>query len=210
MSTLLSLVLGFLGFFLFSFILWKRLREDYPGEDIFSFTLGLFLGGISSYWAASKVIPVLSFWFALLGALIVGVVLMRRYTFRFFEVVDALAPAWFWLALFIFRNEISGAALFSLLAFKFLEKRYRRFSWYPSGRIGFAGIASLALFSLLYGLLAILPLSVLSLARDLPGGLISAILTLSLAGVLFFRSGNEKAEKTIEAIKTRVHVFIKK
>lgn len=195
MSILVSLLLGFVGLFLFSFILWKRLREDYRSDDIFTFTLGLVLAGLVSFWLSSEVMPSLSFWFTLLGSGVTGFVLIRRYSFRFFEVIDALVPAFFLLGLFLFKNYLSLVFIISFMAYKFLEKRYRRFSWYPSGKIGFAGLASLALFFLLYGLLAILPVGVLSLSQDLPSSLASAVLVLVLVLVLFFRSGLVKNGK---------------
>lgn len=195
MSILVSLLLGFVGLFLFSFILWKRLREDYRSDDIFTFTLSLVLSGLVSFWLSSEVIPSLSFWFTLLGSGVTGFVLIRRYSFRFFEVIDALVPAFFLLGLFLFKNYLSLVFIISFMAYKFLEKRYRRFSWYPSGKIGFAGLASLALFFLLYGLLAILPVGVLSLNQDLPSSLAGAVLVLVLVLVLFFRSGLVKNGK---------------
>lgn len=214
MSTLIILIFALFGLFLFSWTLWRNLREDYPSEQIFSFTLTVLLGATLGFWVATSYNPALSFWLSFLGGIVAGIYSMRRFAFRFFEVIDAVAPSWFWLSLFILlglsltRQEArlfllleAAASFLSLVSYWFLIKRYRRFSWYPSGKIGFAGMTSLAIYFVLRAIVEIVPTDMLSFFQSLSGAIASLTSALLLLVVVYLRSGRERAERIAEKFR---------
>lgn len=214
MSTIASLLLTLLGLFLFSFFLWRKLKEDYGSDRIFTFTLWLFIGIFSGVWLA-KGDALLSSWLPVIGTTLVSLYFIRRYSFRPFELLDALSASWFYLSLFLFsaaslKSEegkiflaFASIAAVSLLLHRFFEKRYRRFSWYPSGKVGFVGLGSFAVYFFLRGLVEIFsPFVLFSNSSEILSATLSLVLALSLATTLYLRSGNERAEKFLQKAKT--------
>ena len=161
------------GAFLFSFLFWRRLKEDYSSDIIFSTSLFTLLGiglslaislyAFSNYW----------FWISVLGAsagLLTGIV---KYNLRTYEVVEAAVTALLpWLGIvyltyaIIYSSLISlvgvGIVLMCLILYSILNNRYKRLSWYKSGRVGFAGTTTLGVFFLTRALVAIVANDMLS------------------------------------------------
>ncbi|MFZ5366272.1 MAG: prolipoprotein diacylglyceryl transferase family protein [Patescibacteria group bacterium] len=163
-----------LSFIVASFFLWRKLRDDYPEEEILNFTiiltLGAILGGRIIYlltapeiffqplkWLAVRSYP----GFSLLGALASGVLILyfwqKKKSWNFWLVADTLVTALFWvlvllgagLVLSIGEKFSSIFALLSsfclVLSFIFV-KNYRKFIWYKSGKPGFSACLALAIF----------------------------------------------------------------
>lgn len=175
MITFLDYILRFLCFTVFSFVLWKKLKDDYTHDLIFSFTLiSLFVAAFGVI-LAGNFLPGFSFWFVFLLQLICVTWFVKREYFKFYELVDAFSIAW--LAFFLLSN-ISDLVMqiikdkgirildlhfvlhvvligFVFLLYKTILKKYRSFSWYPSGKIGFLGFAVLTLYFLFRSLVAI-------------------------------------------------------
>lgn len=197
MSTFLAIFFSFLGLFVFSFLFWRRLREDYPAEQIFSLSLAAFLGAV----LGSR----FSFWLAFLLGFLFVFYFLKRFSFRLFEVIDAYALSWFYLAIFLFLavfvlegdRLILGeilAAVPAIFLYAYLAGRFRRFSWYPSGKVGFLGLSSFAFYFLVRLGLAIVQILVLSSSNwieVLANGIVASFLLF----VLYARSGRAKAEK---------------
>lgn len=167
MSTLVVIISSIFGVLTLLFSLWKRLREDYPSNIVFSvgfYILGCLLAGVlifnfalpqilhKSYFFDSQG---LWFWGALVGVVTGFALAIYKFRIRFFETLEALTIGglfWFFYLL------ISQAALLYALAvlvviilFFVFEKRYKTFAWYKSGKVGFAGLATLALFFIIRG-----------------------------------------------------------
>ena len=172
-----SIILNILGFVVFLFIFWKRLKEDYLASQVFTSaiyiataTFGLYL--ISLRWAFGW-----WFWLGFLG-FVLGVLLSTvRYRLRFYETFEAAVIAFFpWLSLVFLSDAINNKSYFSLgfslaslvfiFLFGFLNSRYKDFGWYKSGRIGFAGLTTLGIFFLTRGAIAIILPFMLSFVRD--------------------------------------------
>lgn len=156
---LIQIPLFLIGSFVFLFAFWKRLREDYFDSQIFSagfyiLLLTLFANVVSRllgnmYW----------FWFSFVAIMIGVGVGSWRLGLRFFEVLEAVVIALFapLIGLLLFDGlsqkrpssffTISVVAVFIGLYY-ILNTRYKTFSWYKSGRVGFAGLAILGLFFL--------------------------------------------------------------
>lgn len=152
-----------LGGILFLFIFWKRLREDYSSELIFNsgtiFVL-LIIAGFFLFRLAAGLIaetPIFNpnglwFWGSIGGFLLAFLLSLKKFKLRAVETFEAAAIASLcWLLLVYASNLVwpSFALVLILLAvFYQLERNYKRFSWYKSGRKGFSGQAVVGIFFL--------------------------------------------------------------
>lgn len=213
MSNAFLYLLLFLGIFSFSFVSWRSLREDYSSEKTFSCTVLFLLGGLAGWTIFNRWLPEFAFWGALGGSSIFGFGTIFRMNFRFFEVLDALAVGFLWLTLFlcsaiIFRQGqgqnftnlyIPVIAAVTLLTYQFFLKHYRRFSWYPSGKIGFIGGMSIALFFFFRMLVDFVEVWMLSSQRA--PALIDASFSLLISGVflsiVYIRSERRNAQRFV-------------
>lgn len=203
--------LGLSGLFFSSFVLWRKLKEDYRNENIFKFTLIVLLGGIIGFWLGLHWASYFVFWTIAAGAILGGIYSIKKFGFKFFEVIDAAAIAGFWFFLFYYLGNIVGSLGFQanwflrnfiligefllvaifIVVYRYLSRNYRRFYWYPSGKIGFAGLLSVSLYFLLRGMLIVLYKGVF-LTTWLDTGvnaIISWLLAISLLVIIYKRSG---------------------
>jgi hypothetical protein len=193
-----------IGSVIFLFFLWRRLREDYPTNKIFS--LGFFVIGaiVGSILISGIIIPNvrkvyffdpagLWFWISFAGGVIVLSISLIRLKMRFFEGIEAASIGmFFWflvlLASYALIFKLSQVLIYAAIVaaliflFFFLDKRYKRFTWYKSGKVGFSGLTLLAIFFLVRAAIAIIDPTMLSFIGKIDA-LISAILSF-----LFFLS----------------------
>jgi hypothetical protein len=171
-------IANFFGIFVFLFFLWKRLKEDYHYEKIFNLATatlaGLFIGLlISKYF-----LPVYWFWIGIVCMFIGFGVARYRLKIRFFESLEAIIIGLIpWLSLIYLLDAINNSSLASFLAFWigsicifvffFLDSQYRSFSWYKSGRVGFAGVLTAAIFFTLRLIVSIFFKDVISLVNGI-------------------------------------------
>ena len=154
-----SILVNFLGGVAFLFFFWRRLKEDYPTNQIFS--IGFFmLAGILAGWAlAGKFFPAWFFWAEVLGIIPGFLIGLFHFKFRFHEALEATSVSAIpWLAVYFLKDATVSASAVSLAGFLFalillgtfylLDIHYKRFSWYRSGRVGFAGLATAGIFFL--------------------------------------------------------------
>lgn len=196
MSTL-EIGLSALGFFLFLFVFWRRLKEDYASRSIFTLGFYLVLGFVLGIACLKLYPPFQPFWFWLglsgaMGGLFLG---FYRFKMRFFELWEAFTLGFlYWVTWVLLLDSILKSDLASLLGFVvvgslifffyFLETKYKKFTWYKSGRLGFTGLFSLGTFFLIRSLVAIFRISVLSLNGKVDS-LISALAAFTLFLTLF-------------------------
>jgi hypothetical protein len=144
----------------FLFLFWRKLREDYTANQIFNtgfYSLfGLFAFSIfAQYYFFS-----FTYWISLVGSLIGLVAGINRFKFRTFESIEAWVAGslgimfWFYVHETVRKFNLfdSYAALvlaFLLFLFLYLDKHYKRFGWYKSGRVGFAGMAIMGTYFLI-------------------------------------------------------------
>jgi len=188
---LVNFGLSVLGILIFLFIFWKRLREDYAGEVIFQsgtcITIGIGLG-----WAfAAKFFPDWFFWTSLLGGAAGLMLALIRFGMKFYETLEAfIISSLPWLGLVFLKDSVVASSLSSFLAFivilimvfisYWLDLHYKGFTWYKSGRIGFAGLALAALIFTIRSFLAISRVTMLSFV-----GKYEAIVSGGLAFICF-------------------------
>lgn len=186
------------GFLLGSFFLWRRLKDDYPEEDLLTLSLvaGLFglvgaravsiafgferFGWNVSKWLALAKTPGLSMYGALLGVLVGTWLFSKKLSLRFWEVWDAVWEGMMWVTMFVGvgafmssvlpgretevalgvemigiagkRHPVSlyivGSAILILVIMAYVRANYRKYRWYPSGKVGFVGLFGTAVSGL--------------------------------------------------------------
>lgn len=182
------IIIGF-GALLFLFSFWRRLKEDYIANQIFT-TAFYILFGISIFVFLSRFLfDHMWFWFGLLGTSL-GVLLgIYRFRLRIFETIEILVVSLLQLVAAVYLaeyfNNARGAlgaffvTLILYLIFNIFDKHYKGFSWYKSGRVGFSGMAVLGLFFLVRALVAVFFDGVVSFVGN------EAILSGTLAFIAF-------------------------
>jgi hypothetical protein len=172
---LVNIAITLVGVLIFLFIFWKRLKEDYASEIIFQSATFIILGIFVGSFLSSRLFPVWFFWISLLGGSIGLTLAIIRFKIKFYESLEAFIIASLpWLSLVFLANSVATSSLSSFLVFLailimvflsyFLDTHYKSFTWYRSGKIGFAGIATASLVFLIRAVLAIGGVSVLSFA----------------------------------------------
>lgn len=189
-------VIYVIGPFIYLFLYWRSLRQDYSVESIFGsgifkvFLVILFVFLSNKYLASSleqnQIINPkgLWFWFGCLG-LIFGLVYTVLYKkFKFFETLEAETPGLLiWLGLILLVQRIwAGSIYFVLTIFYYiLANNYKKISWYRSGKIGFSALFTLGVFFLIRSSLAIYNPAILMLAGRMDG-----VLSAGFAFLCFF------------------------
>lgn len=177
---IVNLLTGLLGCLIFLFIFWKRLKEDYAAEIVFKSATYILTGILVAWSVAVKFFPEWFLWMEFFGA-IVGLGLSYRFLrVRFYETLEAFVIASLpWVSLTLLKSSVVNSSLSSFIAFLvtlimifvyyFLDYHYKEFTWYKSGKIGFAGLSTLALVFVSRSLLALFGIHVLSFVSKFEG-----------------------------------------
>lgn len=168
-----SILLNILGFLVFLFLFWRRLKEDYPAEIVFSSGAIILVSGAFLRFASVAAFPQGWFWGFVFGSFCGLLIAKYKYNLRFYETLEVCIISFLpWLAFIFLADSVMIASWSSfvgfvvvmclVLLFLFLDSRYRQFSWYASGRLGFSGLSTLGIFFLLRAAVALAFPSVLS------------------------------------------------
>lgn len=156
----MMIIANVLGFFLFLFLFWKSLKDDYQYERIFNLAslslLGMMIGILTSHFTKSSY----WFWIDLIGISLGFAFGLFKLRLKFYESFEGLVIgllSWIsliYLSISIDNLSLSAFILFWISAvcvamFYFLKSYYRTFSWYKSGRVGFAGVLTTAIYFLI-------------------------------------------------------------
>lgn len=147
------LIANILGITLFFFFLWKRLKDDYHYEKIFNFGFFILLGLVIGYSVSGYFLKEYWFWTDLIIVSLFFVLNIIRQKMKFFETLEALIISLLpWMGFVFLSDSISKSSLSSFLLFWItlivvfffflLDSQYRKFTWYKSGRVGFAGVVT--------------------------------------------------------------------
>lgn len=170
---LVNILVAIAGILVFLFIFWKRLKEDYASEIIFQSAFFILVGiGIINLLTL-RISSNLFFWSSLIGAILGLCLAILRFKIKFYESLEALIISGLpWLGFVFLKNSVVNQSLSSFFAFLvilvmvflsyWLDTHYKNFSWYKSGRIGFAGIATASVIFLVRAGLAIGGVAVIS------------------------------------------------
>jgi hypothetical protein len=170
---LVNFAVGILGLIIFLFIFWKRLKEDYASEVIFRVAIFILLGLLTGWLLAVKLRPDVFLWSAFLGASLGLGLAVFSLKLRFYETLEAFIISVFpWLALFFLKDSVVNSSLSSFLAFLavllfvfisyYFDANYKHFSWYKSGKIGFAGLSTLGIMFIVRSAIASFGITMLS------------------------------------------------
>jgi len=155
-----------LGVLAFLFIFWKRLKEDYISNQIFSSAFMVLSGLLIAKLITTYYLAAWWFWLSILSVSVALFLAIKRYRLRVFETLEAVVLSLLpWLSLLFLADSIlsssslslGGSILIALLIILFFvfDKHYKRFTWYKSGRVGFTGLTILGLFFLIRAFVAL-------------------------------------------------------
>ncbi len=151
-----------IAFVSYLFFYWRRLKEDYTSNLLFASGIAMIVPPA----VATLAVLVISkesgyaFWSAVVIYAVSFFIVIKKYKIRGFESFEAsgiglLAILLIW-SILSFLSAVNVATfllailpIISYLAFVFLDGRYKRFTWYSSGRVGFAGCVGLLLYFLM-------------------------------------------------------------
>ncbi len=200
---LANIVISFFGAIVFLFIFWKFLKEDYVSEIIFKLAFYILVGQLILYLLSFRFFPQWFLWASFGGSLLglsFGIFTLRV---RFYEALEALVVAFLpWIALMFLGDSVINSSLISFLSFVatlvivflsyWLGDHYKDFAWYKSGKIGFAGLATLAVIFLTRSTIAIFGIHVLSFVGQRYEAIVSATLAF-ICFLLIFNLGRDQA-----------------
>jgi hypothetical protein len=153
------------GVFVFIFLFWRKLKEDYISAQIFSSAIIILLGISIAFLISKLYFPQAWFWMAFFGFIAGFLLSAKRSGLRIYEAFEtALISVLPWLSFLFLIDSINNTSWYSLVGFLitlgaiflyiFLNSKYKYFSWYKSGRIGFAGLTSIGVYFLTRGVIA--------------------------------------------------------
>ena len=161
------------GFLISLFVFWRKLKDDYSSQIIFSLAFFILFGTLLGYVISLWQLKIWFFWLELMGAFVGLTLGVLKFKTRFYEILEAMVVSMLpVLAIFFLNDSVSNSSLVSFIAFTtilflifvyyLLDVHYKEFSWYKSGKIGFSGLAVLGLLFLIRAGVAIFYTGVLS------------------------------------------------
>lgn len=192
---IVGLLVSLLGVLVFLFIFWKRLKEDYASEIVFKTAFSIIFGVIIATLISLKFFADWFLFAGLLGAMAGLYSSVVRLRIRFYETLEAFVVGSLPFLSFVFLTDSvmsSSLSSFSgflvilvlLFIFYFLDVNYKNFTWYRSGRIGFVGLSTLAIFFLVRSAIAIFGITMLSFVGKYES-IVSGSLAFIICLVLF-------------------------
>jgi len=153
------------GILVFLFLFWKKLKDDDIQDQIFSTGFFAVLTCILFLLLSKFFLPKWWFWFGFWGFLIGLLGGILKFKLRIYEILDAaffsVTPAVFIIFLYdstrqsnwyLLEHSVLLALIF--LLYLYLNRNYKKFSWYKSGRIGFAGLSATGFYFLARAVIA--------------------------------------------------------
>jgi hypothetical protein len=198
---LAGIAVSLFGILIFLFLFWRRLREDYAAEIIFNaatyILIGIGIGLVFSF----RFFPIWFFWASITGGLIGLSLTILKFKLKFYETLEAFIIASLpWLSLIFLKDSVVKSSLSSFLAFLatlitvflsyFFDTEYKKFNWYKSGRVGFAGLATVILIFLLRFTIAIVKVPVLSFVGQAEASISGVLVVVSL--LLLYNLGRKR------------------
>jgi hypothetical protein len=163
MVTLIAV--NILGYLLFLFLFWRKLKEDYSAQPIFTTGFYALIGFLAFFFLAFYFFFQYWFWAAFIGVCLGLTVGILRFHLKLYEVIESVVCGLLvWLAIVFLNDSVTNSSLFSFAGFAvvtaiagiyyFLDGHYHNFTWYKSGKIGFSGLTAAAIFFLTRAVIA--------------------------------------------------------
>jgi hypothetical protein len=151
------IIANVIGVFLFFYLLWRTLKDDYHYEKIFNLAFFIVIGLLIGFTVSKFLFKDYWFWLILSGIFTGFVISIIRQKMKFFESFEALVISLLpWISFVYLADSINRSNLLSFIAFWvsavcvalffFFKSYYRTFTWYKSGRVGFAGLLTSVIF----------------------------------------------------------------
>ncbi len=163
---LIKIVLSILSVYVFLYLFWQRLKEDYARNQIFTTSFYLLFGMALGYMLARSFAHAWWFWLSLAGSILGIVIGILRFKLRVFETFEAgllgglvfLGTVYLydWVIYIKLSSAVGFVIILALFVlFLILDKHYKRFTWYKSGKVGFTGLSITGIFFLIRTLVAL-------------------------------------------------------
>ena len=195
---LVNLILISLGILAYLFFCWRRLKDDYPANQVFSASLIILCSAFVFSQVFKHFVSGWWFWGGISGILIAFCVSVYKYKLKFYENLEAFGIGFLIiLAMIFFSDSVIASSISSLgffliilaliILFFVMEMKYKELSWYKSGKIGFSGLFILGLFFMIRSLIAIVYPHMLSylVTFSLLDAILSALVSLTMFLVLY-------------------------
>ncbi len=168
-------IANILGLFLFFFLIWSSLKDDYHYEKVFNLGFSGIFAILLSNFVSRYIYQEYWFWITILFLTAAFLAVVKKQKMKFFETLEAyfvgLSP---WLALVYLADSITKSSLASYVAFWaslififiyfYFKSHYRSFNWYKAGKVGFSGIVTLLIYFLFRTIVSFFNNSVVSMA----------------------------------------------
>lgn len=190
---MMFITLNLIGLFIFLFLFWKRLKEDYLPNQIFSTFFYILFFMLLTYFLSSSFLSSWWFWLTYAGfvaGLIIGII---RFKLKFFETYEAAFLGFLIsFSLYLLGDSIRNLNIVSFIGFviviilvglfQFIDMSYKNISWYKSGKVGFTGLVLTILLFLVRAIVYLFYPNVLSILPNLEiyFSLVSALIFLVL------------------------------
>jgi hypothetical protein len=151
--------------------------------------IGFGLGQISFVTLVPKLFPAsnifnytgLWFWGALLGLSIGFITSQKLFNLPLYEALEAAIVGFLFASPLITKEWTFSVII--LIVFYMLKSRYKSFRWYKSGKVGFAGLATMGMFFTIRSFLAFIGNTMLVFTGI---GKVEVVLCAALAFLCFF------------------------
>ena len=183
------------------FLVWRRLKEDYPENDIFNFSLfliffaglGGWLGHVLEYGKLSLGV---SWWGMMLFVGLSVTWWSKKYAWDGWEIMDMITVIFSWLWLIANLpgwGEFSWGklimALAGLLLVAYVRRNYRNFRWYRLGKVGLVALFFLGWLALTELAVAFMTPGGIYLGGLKPGQIVCAYILAYVLITIYLRSG---------------------
>jgi hypothetical protein len=159
MSGIFLIILNLIGALLALFFFWRKLKDDYIGNQIFSIWFLALIDFIFFYFLAKLFFPKLIFWAPFLTSFALLLLTSKKNGMRTYESLEAAVISyltWFLFfsvgLLYSLRNlqalVLALTNLVAVVGFFVTDAHYKKITWYKSGRTGFTGLFIMGLFFL--------------------------------------------------------------
>jgi hypothetical protein len=183
------------GVIVFMYVFWKRLREDYSADNIFSTAFYIMLLSIIFAFVTSFIIGNYWFYGGVFGAFTGIVAGYFVFKYRIYEVMEGVVIAFLYSLVILFLydaliilNRYSlifvGLCILLIVLFGYIDRRYKGYTWYKSGRVGFTGLTVLGLFFVVRSAIALSSFDMISFGGSADVYLSTLLSFMSLIAVV--------------------------
>lgn len=153
------IIFNLIGLIIFLFLFWKRLKEDYLPNQIFSTFFSILFFMLLTYFLSINLFPSWWFWCTYLGFFLGLIIGLLRFKLKFYETFEAAFLGFLiCFSLYLLADSVRNLNIVSFAGFvisviligifQYVDMHYRNYSWYKSGKVGFTGLILSAIFFL--------------------------------------------------------------